>query len=146
MRRHVSRTGFTLTEGFVLGIIIAVVAATIVPQFAQSADEAIENTLKLDQRMMRAQIERYKFEHHGAYPTLAQFAAQLTGKTAPDGRPNVDGELGPYLDQVPPNPYDRSNAVSAAATSPPVADNGKGGWQYDETSGDIWPNHAGWKP
>jgi len=146
MRRHVSRTGFTLTEGFILGIIIAVVAATIVPQLSESTDDAIENGLKLDQRMMRAQIERYKFEHNGAYPTLVQFEAQLTGKTDPDGTPNADGQLGPYLEVVPPNPYDRSNAVSAASANRPEADNGNGGWQYDETTGNIWPNHPGWTP
>jgi general secretion pathway protein G len=147
MSRQNSRNGFTLIEVLIVVIIMAVLAATIIPQFSYSTDDAKQSALKFDVRTMRSQIELYKLHHNGLTPTLAQIETQLTGKTDADGTPNPAGAYGPYIEgELPTNPYDGSNAVSAAVGNPPATDNGNGGWQYDEATGRIYPNHPGWTP
>ena len=147
MSRRNNRSGFTLIEVLIVVIIMAVLAATIIPQFSSSTDDAKESTLKFNLRTMRAQIEMYRI-HHGSYPLVAQIEAQLTGITDPAGNPAAQG-FGPYMDELPLNPYDMSTTVTAVSApgTPPAGPNGTpGGWQYDELIGMIYPNHTGWVP
>jgi hypothetical protein len=61
------------------------------------------------------------------------------------GAAGPDYPFGPYVaDGLPPNPFDRSNKVTPVAQprKPPTGVVGNlGGWQYDETTGGVWPNH-----
>jgi hypothetical protein len=95
---------------------------------------------------VRGQLTRYQEEHQGRYPELACFAEQMTLYTDPQGAssPVQTGRfrLGPYLSDVPVNPWTGSNKVGAAGS-----DCG-GAWQYDERTGEfgaaVCPGHAGY--
>ena len=135
---------FTLIEVLIVVVIMAVLAATVIPQFASSTTDAKESSLKFNMHTLRSQIELYKI-HHGSYPTLADDTLnQLLVKTDASGAEDSSGEFGPYLDgDIPANPFDGVNSVYAtSSTSPTAVANTSGGWQYNASTGGIWPNNS----
>ncbi len=142
-----SRNAFTLIEVLIVVIIMAVLAATIIPQFTESTDDAKQSAVDFNAHTMRSQIEMYRM-HHGDYPSFAQFAAQMTQKTDASGTPGAGGAYGPYISGgvLPANPYNNMNDVAATAADPATTADDSTGWQYNETTGGFWPNHNGWTP
>jgi len=132
------RRGFTLVEIMIVVILIALLAAMVLPQFVGAAAESRENSLKMNLFRIRTQIEVYREQHQGQNPSLANFEAQMTmasneaGETAPVG---TDGyRLGPYLRAVPPNPETGGKQIGGG--EPGTSD-----WYYDETTGHFAANH-----
>lgn len=136
------KRAFTLIEVLIVVVIMAVLAATVIPQFASSTSDAKESTAKFNMHSLRSQIELYRI-HHGAYPNLtANSLPQMLDKTDAAGTISATGAFGPYLDAIPPNPYDNSNLVYPAASDPPTTTTTEAkGWQYHKESGGIWPNN-----
>ena len=135
--RH--RGAFTLIEVLIVVVIMAVLAATIIPQFTASSEDAQDATLHFNMRTLRSQIELYKMQHNGEYPDAIGDAAGTTG-AAGDSFP-----FGPYVEIVPDNPYDGNNALTSVDLSGAKAtavSGTAGGWQYDPNTGDIWPNNT----
>lgn len=138
--------GFTLIEVLIVVIIMAVLAATIIPQFSSSTTDAKTSSLEFNLRTIRSQIELYKLHHNGKLPEFANFVVQMTQKTDVDGKQTGDLLYGPYIQgEIPANPYNGSNEIVQVATpgqepNGPVA--GGAGWQYDETTGGFYPNNA----
>jgi general secretion pathway protein G len=151
MTRDRRRRAFTLIEVLIVVVIMAVLAATIIPQFSSSTQDAKESQLKFNVHTLRSQIELYRVHHLGSYPAItAGELPQLTGET--DALGNVNGgasdpttyPYGPYVDgELPKNPFNDLNTVVAGTGA---AGDGSSGWQYDVNSGGIWPNHSGWTP
>lgn len=136
-RRH---TGFTLVEVLLVVVILAILAATVIPQFTASGEDAKESSVMQNLRTLRAQIEMYKLQHAGAVPSSATLA-QLTGKTNAAGTVSATGEFGPYIvGGIPYNPYNNLNTVAATTDNPPTAPAGTAGWLYNVTEGGIWAN------
>lgn len=135
-RRH----GFTLVELLIVVVILAILAATVIPQFTVSSDDAKESSLRYNLHTLRAQIELYKVHHNNLVPTLtAGKLTELTAATTADGTVDENGEYGPYLvGELPPNPLTGINTVTATATFPPAAASGTGGWLYHADTGGIW--------
>lgn len=139
-------SAFTLIEVLIVVVIMAVLAATVIPQFSSSTTDAKESSLKFNTHTLRSQIELYKI-HHGEYPALTDNSLpQLLTKTDASGNEDANGEFGPYLDgDLPPNPFDNSNMVYDAGTGSPNSTAGDAkGWQYDVNTGGIWPNNPGY--
>ncbi len=145
MRKTLRRRAFTLIEMLIVVIIMAVLAATIIPQFASSTTDAQNSSLNFSLHTMRSQVEMYKIQHLGNYPSLAKYVDQMTLPTNISGGTTGDTPYGPYItDEVPKNPFNDSNtlvAVATAGTKPVAVVAGGAGWQYDETTGAIWPNN-----
>lgn len=147
--------GFTLIEVLIVVVIMAVLAATIIPQFTSSTTDAKRSARDFNSHSLQAQIELYRIDH-GKYPTLAQLNDEdtcvLTHATSKDGttavQPDDAHPYGPYIlgGKLPANPMNDSNAIVAATTNPPTdsADSGASGWQYytnaNGTIGLVWPN------
>ncbi len=84
-RSKVHAHGFTLVELLIVAIMLAILAAIVVPQFASTTDEATESALKSNLAGIRAAIELYK-QQHGEYPgALASTGGTCTGGTAGTG-------------------------------------------------------------
>lgn len=66
IRRHLEH-GFTLVELLIVVIILAILAAIIVPQFASSSQDAEISSLDTSLSNMRAAIDLY-YQQHGEYP------------------------------------------------------------------------------
>lgn len=144
MKTHRDRQGFTLIEVLIVVVIMAVLAATIIPQFTASTEDAKESALKFNLHTMRNQIELYKVHHSGDLPTITGTELpQLTSSTDATGTigTGVNYPYGPYiLNALPVNPYNNKNTVVAATAVPPTAEAADAGWQYDAATGQMWAN------
>ncbi|MEM7682352.1 MAG: type II secretion system protein [Planctomycetota bacterium] len=135
--------GFTLVEILIVVAILGILAAIVVPQFGNATTQTKENNLKANLYQVRQQLQVYQADH-GEYPTLADFADQMTlatnlaGDTAALG---TDGyPYGPYLAEMPENPFNDNDAVSD--TSVGAGGVGSSAWYYDATNGDFHANSS----
>jgi prepilin-type N-terminal cleavage/methylation domain-containing protein len=131
------RGGFTLVEVLIVVVIMAILAATIIPQFSDSAHDAKTNTAKFNLHTLRSQIELYKSQHDGKLP--GPLLNELTVKTNSNGTVGTSTAYiyGPYLSEIPENPFNHLQTVGAAASNPPTSASGVNGWLY-HTSGAVF--------
>ncbi|NLF29935.1 MAG: prepilin-type N-terminal cleavage/methylation domain-containing protein [Planctomycetes bacterium] len=133
------RSGFTLVEILIVVIILGILAAIVVPQFTDASNEARMSSIQSDLQTVRSQIELYKAQHKDVDPwtngggTSAGFWTQMTEKTDADGNTGLaTSVLGPYLGQIPANPWgpaDNEDTVS-------VTDGDAGAaWYWDAATG-----------
>jgi prepilin-type N-terminal cleavage/methylation domain-containing protein len=157
------REGFTLVELLIVVIILAILAAIVVPQFATSTDDAKDAALDSTLANMRDVIDLY-FAQHGEYPaalpdgksaanTEASLLGQLALYTDGDGGSQATKDAahsyGPYLklSKVPLEPMTNSRVIAIIniGSLNMTADAGDpGGWKYDSVTGKIIANHSSW--
>ena len=145
MKRKPIHGGFTLVEVLIVVVIMAILAATIIPQFSDSTKDAKASSGKFNLHTLRAQIELYKAQHQGQAPAItANSLPQLTSKTDSAGAIGTGAThiYGPYIQQFPVNPFNDLSSVKPAAQVPPTSVVADAGWQYDQASGQIWLNDA----
>ena len=136
--------GFTLVELLIVVIILAILAAIVVPQFASSTDDAKLASLDTTLSNMRAAVDLY-YQQHGKYPgavistggtcdagaadttgttvdSKEAFLAQLTRYTNASGQActgsGANYKYGPYLKKgvLPDNPMTEKSAIAVAGT------------------------------
>jgi prepilin-type N-terminal cleavage/methylation domain-containing protein len=138
------RPGFTLVEVLIVVVIMAVLAATIIPQFSDSARDAKISTAKFNLNTLRTQIQFYRAQHNGALPSAT--LVELISSTDASGTIGSGASYvyGPYVTQIPDNPFTNSNKITAASANPPAAASGASdaGWLYHAATGNIWIDDA----
>jgi len=152
--------GFTLVEILIVVVLLGVLAAIVIPAVGNSATSARETTLSMDLSLLRRFIPVYTSQHgevppgypggdQSAVPTQEAFVAQATlssneeGDTAARGTPGF--RLGPYLSNIPANPFNKLDTVEVLADGadfPAVADDSVG-WIYKPATGEIRPGNSG---
>jgi len=148
IRTHRRSSGFTLVEILIVVVIMAILAATIIPQFSDSTTDAKNSSVEFNLHTMRSQIQIYRAQHGGLSPTatLAEMAASTnaSGTVMPTGGVQTDYPYGPYMRQLPVNPFTNSATVKSITNSPALVGDvdGTNGWLYNATTGDIYINHA----
>lgn len=142
MHAH-SRRAFTLVEILIVVVILGILAAIVIPQFASASTEAQLAGVKVQLQSIRNQIQLFRTKNLGAQPVLvgsgvAAFADLVTPPTGQRA----------YLRSAPINPRNGSSTVvstpilgvgaiaDAAALMDPAAA-GQGGWLYSPTTGNI---------
>ncbi len=165
MRFHCSRAreGFTLVELLIVVLILGILAGVVIPQFANSTQDARIASLDTTLGSMRGAIDLY-LQEHGEYPsangdgvnladTSAAFLTQLTQYTDLNGDVQLTTDathiFGPYLKKavMPTEPITQlavlevitTGALGMVAT---VAD--PGGWKFDNVTGQFIVNDAAW--
>ena len=135
-------SGFTLVEVLIVVVIMAVLAATIIPQFADSTTDAKVSTLKFNLHTLRSQIELYRTHHDGKLPSATLI--ELTKSTNVSGTQGTGTNFpfGPYLRTLPDNPFTNVNTVTAITASPATAAQvTDGGWLFNTTTGELWADN-----
>jgi len=162
--------GFTLVELLIVVIILALLAAIVVPQFASSTEDAKSASLNSTLANVRAAIDLY-YQQHGEYPsaiaatggaacidgtagdgaidTEAAFLQQLSSYTDADGaacsqKNGTSFTFGPYLKKT----LLPSNPITTVATLLVVTDGDLNlagsaanlGWRFDNVSGRFIAN------
>ena len=130
------KKGFTFVEIIIVVVILAVLAALVVPQLGRASADPELAALAATLQMVRTQLQYYKLQHNDSFPSLADWQQQMLSKTKPNGSSSERGTCGPYLLQVPVNPLDGSRDIS------PLQD-GSGGWTYDQSTGQFRSNDPG---
>lgn len=135
LKRLNNKKGFTLVELLVVVIILAILAAVVIPQLRSSSTDAKLSALDADLSTSRSAIELYYHQHNSAYPGVIKqhkgvahtstedaFVKQLTycsdsaGNTT-DTCDTVTYKFGPYIKKsVPKNPLPNSNTTEAQST------------------------------
>ena len=162
------QSGFTLVELLIVAIILAILAAIIIPQFASTMTDAQESALRADAAGLRGAMALYR-QQHGEYPgelpsnagacaggdvgtgaihTEQAIIDQLTRYSNDAGDtctlPLVGFTYGPYVqgDTLPTNPITGSSAFVVIFTgSLAVTADGPGlGWKFDTLSGKLIVN------
>jgi general secretion pathway protein G len=140
-----TRSAFTLVEVLIVVVIMAILAATIIPQFTSSTNDAKASTSVFNLHTMRSQIELYKANHNGNLPSAT--LAELIASTDADGTVGTGAAFpfGPYMRTIPENPFTNSSVVKAITNDPAAVGDvtsGNGGWLYNATTGGLWIDHA----
>ena len=103
---------YSWTELVVVTVILGILALIVVPQFSEGVDDPRRAALKGRLQTLRAQFELYRVEHNEVYPwddgagnlaSSKEIVRRLSSGTDAQGNPG--GDLGPYLQSVPANPY-----------------------------------------
>jgi len=131
-----NKKAFTITEILFVIMLLGLLASIVVPQFGEATNDARLSNLRKNLQRVRCQLELYRLNHDGTYPT--DIAAQLTEKTDEDGTVDASGMYGPYLLHFPANPFidDSDRAVAT--------DGGDGdGWNYTAQTGEFLANSTG---
>ncbi|MHC4459889.1 MAG: type II secretion system protein [Planctomycetota bacterium] len=134
-----AKKGFTLVEILIVVVILGILAAIVIPQFTSASTEAKESALVSDLQSVRSQIELYKIHHNDELPGSQagnDFTTAMTSKTNQDGQDTTQAldpttcRYGPYMREIPVNPFNDLNTVLEQAT----ATNGQGsnlnGWIF----------------
>lgn len=95
--------GFTLIELMVVMVIIGVLAALIVPNVLERADDARVTAAKTDIANIVQQLKMYRLDNQ-RYPTAEQGLQALIAKPTSGPIPN---NWKPYLDKLPNDPWGR---------------------------------------
>jgi prepilin-type N-terminal cleavage/methylation domain-containing protein len=161
------QSGFTLVELLIVAIILAILAAIIVPQFASTTTDAQESALRANLSGLRSATDLYR-QQHGEYPGVNTAVGGACSGTAGTGvaasqqaiedqltrysnaagqtcsLPDAGFQYGPYIqeDVLPTNPISGSGVFAIIATGnlEMTADAAGLGWKYDSAAGKIIAN------
>lgn len=135
VRRTVKR-GFTLVEILIVVVILGILAAIVVPQFTNAANEARGGNTATQQSTIENQIELWAARNNGIYPDLA---VDGWGAEAGDGTDTMLGQN--YLKTIPVNPFTGTSSVAESedptADAAGAAEEGGTGWFYNSATGEI---------
>jgi type II secretory pathway pseudopilin PulG len=121
-----SKTRILGLDVVVTAIILGVIAMLAVPQFTEANTEAQVSELVDGLETMRIQLDLYRAQHGGNLPPTESFADFETAMTTKIGR------YGPYLNEIPANPFSNLNTVRFDGEP---AGARKAGWRLDTESG-----------
>jgi general secretion pathway protein G len=137
--RNTVAKGFTLVEILIVVVILGILAAIVVPQFTNAANESRVGNVATQVSTIETQLELFAARNNGAYPDLAS-AGETWDDLVTEG----------YFKSVPRNPFSAAATASgmAVAADPAVFVDGDGapiavvyddgqGWLYDPASGNI---------
>ncbi len=98
--RYHRSAGFTLIELLLVMVILAILAAVIVPKFVSRGKQANETAAKSDIATLKLQLDAFEIDNQ-RYPTSDEGLKALVEKPAGD----LPGWKKPYIDKLPNDPW-----------------------------------------
>ncbi len=131
--RNTVAKGFTLVEILIVVVILGILAAIVVPQFTNAANESRVGNIATQVSTIETQLELWAARNNGTYPAL------VGGSNDDNWQDLVDAG---YFKSIPRNPFDNTSTIGAwPATAEPddfvIYSDTTGGWLYDVTTGNI---------
>ncbi|HRQ73108.1 MAG TPA: prepilin-type N-terminal cleavage/methylation domain-containing protein [Phycisphaerales bacterium] len=124
-----ARRGFTLVEILIVVVILGILAAVVVPRFANATSEASEKATFHELQKVRRVIDVYRVRNADSFPTIEE----------------GDGTWGPllnnqYLKTAPVNAWvgQPNGGVIVFGEGPDDAYQTDHGWIYDPATGRLW--------
>lgn len=136
MSTQAMRRGFTLVEVLIVSVILGLLAAIVLPQFANASVTARKTALMHQLQRLRSQVQLFKVQHGDATPAL-------NGDNWTDLlNPSVFEGLmqGPYLSAPPRNMLNQFTTVLVVDEDPAFGDSVTGthiGFVYNPATGVI---------
>jgi general secretion pathway protein G len=155
-----NKKAFTLVEVIVVVSILGILAAIVLPMFLGSSVQAKEAAVLDALRMMRSQIELYRFEHKGLVPGYINLAPQsvatltnqligtssITGMARVSRTPAAPYVYGPYIQKLPVNPFNNLSTITyviSAQAFSAAANGTSSGWLYKRETAEFKLNWSG---
>lgn len=127
-----NQRGFTLIELVIIIVILGILAAVAIPKYQDITGEAKEASARAALGSLRSGITIFYANQAvttgtATWPTIVEVATSGTV----------------MAQALPPNPYQaEANAADSVVTgvTKGTTVGTRGGWAYNETTGEIWPN------
>lgn len=122
--------GFTLVEILIVVVILGIIAAITVPQYASATQEASEKSAVHEVQRLRKAVEVYLIRHANVLPDVAEGDGAWGGLIT----------AGDYLKTAPVNPYvgNENAGIIVFGDVPDDTYQTDYGWIYDPATGDVW--------
>ena len=140
--------GLTFVECVIAVVIIVLFLVVVLPVFSRDEINIREENLNANLTQLRDKVEEYHRDHKGSYPSGEQFEAQMTlrtnveGQVRPHGEPSEKYPFGPYVKEIPVNPY-ADTRVGNRVKAGLGGEDENSGWVYNPQTGEIKPEHIG---
>ncbi len=147
MKQPANHKTITLAEVIIIFAILAILSSIIVPELTEAAVDHHEPVLLRELQLLRHATIAYHKDHAESLLDPDKFIAQLTMRTnnagdiMPSNANKKDYPLGPYLKQVPRNPYVNRLVADRVETGSAGGAGGNAGWYYNTKSGVISPDN-----
>ena len=138
LRTNRKNPAFTLIEILIVVVILAILAAIVIPRFANASKDAKRASLSSQLNAVRAQIQLYTIEHGDQRPPNLNGNnwTDLTTQSVYNGT-----NRGPYLPSIPVNPLNGFTNIVVVVADPTWGDPVAGaniGFVYNSSNGFIY--------
>ena len=117
---------WSFVEVVFIAVLLSVVSLSTIPKFTQASQESLTSELIDRIHKMRSQLDLYRAQHDNYFPpfdSIKSFEEHMTSKI---------GKYGPYIDEIPVNPFNNLNTIRFDGE--PAGTN-KAGWRIDTSNG-----------
>lgn len=154
MRPTRRATGFTLIEILIVVIILGILAAIVIPDFASVMLQSREATLRNDLRYVRTQLSAFNAQFgqppatdHSNDTFVQQMTLYLDSSLSTSSTQDSTHRFGPYLAKMPYNPTNNKNTIKFVTSGELVtATDASYGWIYCPETLDFYAANGIYSP
>ncbi len=120
------KSNWSYIELVSIAVVLSMAAMSVVPKFTQASQESRTSNLIDALHLMRSQLDLYCAQHENSLPPIDSFKSFKNNMAA------KVGQYGPYIEEIPVNPFNNLNTIRFDGEPAGV---GKAGWRIDTKTG-----------